>query len=602
MRFGPSSKRSFLLRAIGTQIGKDVEKMTEKDQDALLDTFNLLAGQFHCDIENVKSSFLAEVSLNPGKTRAVSDDAMVNRMMSLPESINRCISIETTMSYICADWQTEYVNAQLDEEEAKWAGSDRGLPKYVYSESELKIFSELTGHNVDWESALSVRRIMAALDRLAYKYTCPLAQLKQAVYDSLDPSLLHDPKALMLLVQKIREVEVPAESKKLRVLEDETGQFYVARWLEERANDIIRSDQQMARIRSHFAALGVDLAKVDELLEEANLVPELSKNDNLENKLFRLAKELANYIGYYFKPFPKDGFFEALMYCGVLLLHFRSRYGNEIHLDDVSDCFYALAREELDRAGHIDDGEMFFNDRIAAWGRDEQLMSQDPEYQPLALYKAFYVAPFTSSAEFDAIPLPADAEIDRFKNVLSAMKTQLFWRHSDWEKDVENLGQEIREKVETLKKKGLTSLAITQMLGPMDSDPFGLIVDENLRIWLDNPEHTEVVLSPIHKAVYLLFLKHPEGIRFKDMEQHREELESYYSHITHRNDIDAVRGTIDRLISPFNNSMNEKCARIKGVFSSIVSDDIVHWYTIEGERGERKRITLPRFLLKQMIL
>jgi hypothetical protein len=340
--------------------------------------------------------------------------------------------------------------------------------------------------------------------------------------------------------------------------------------------------------------LGVNLEEVDKTVEELNLVPDLSKNDNLENKLFRLAKELANYIGYYFKPFPKDGFFEALMYCGVLLLHFRSNYGNEIHLSDVTDCFYALTREDLDRAGHVYDSEEFFNDRIAVWGRDEQLMSRDPEYQPLALYKAFYVAPFTSSAEFDSIPLPADAEIYRFKTVLSAMKTQLLWRHNDWEKDVENLGQEIREKVEALKKKGLTPLAIAQMIGPMESEPFGLIVDENLRIWLDNSEHTEVVLSPIHKAVYLLFLKHPEGIRFKDMGQHREELEGCYTSITHRNDYAAVQETIDRLISPYDNSMNEKCARIKGVFSSIVSEDLVIWYSIEGERGEKKHIGLPR--------
>lgn len=224
-------------------------------------------------------------------------------------------------------------------------------------------------------------------------------------------------------------------------------------------------------------------------------------------------------------------------------------------------------------------------------------MSRDPEYQPLALYKAFYVAPFTSSAEFDSIPLPADAEIDRFKTVLSAMKTQLLWRHSDWEKDVENLGQEIREKVEALKKKGLTPLAIAQMIGPMESEPFGLIVDKNLRIWLDNPEHTEVVLSPIHKAVYLLFLKHPEGIRFKDMEQYRKELEGYYTRITRRNDNEAVQATIDRLVSPYNNSMNEKCARIKSVFAEIVPGEMVKWYAIDGERGEEKVISIPRGLI-----
>ena len=597
-----SSIRSRRLSAIGSQIGRRVEYMSPEDQDALLETFKMLAKQYGCSIKNLKETFMSKVAQTSDMVITVSNAAMDDRMMALPESIKRRIPIEDTVSYICADWRTEYVNAQLDQDEITKAGTDKGDPKYVFSESELSTYVDLTGRNINMDSTLTVRRIKTALDRLAYKYTCPLEQLKQAVYDSLDPSLFHNPEALMLLAQKIREVEIPAESKKFRVPEDETGQYYVARWLDERANDILFQEEQLRAIKEHFSAMGVSVPAVEKQLEELNLVPDLSKNDNLENKLFRLAKELANYIGYYFKPFPKDGFFEALMYCGVLLLHFRNYYGNEVHLDDVTDCFYALTREELDRAGHVYDSEEFFNDRIAVWGRDEQLMSQDPTYQPMALYKAFYVAPFTSSAEFDSIPLPADAEINRFKCVLSAMKTQLLWRHSDWEKDVENLGQEIREKVEALKKKGLTPLAISQMIGPMKSEPFGLIVDENLRIWLDNPGHTEVVLSPIHKAVYLLFLKHPEGIRFKDMEQYREELENYYSRITHRNDIVAVRETIDRLISPYNNSMNEKCARIKGVFSSLVTEDIAHWYTIEGDRGERKRISLPRLLMKQMIL
>ena len=593
-----SSIRSNRLRTIGSQIGRSVEDMSPEEQDALLETFTMLAKRYNCSIKNLKKTFMTKVGLASEEVITVSNAAMDDRMMALPESIKRCIPIEDTISYICADWRTEYVNALLDQDEMVKAGTDAGDPKYVFSESELRTYMDLTGRTINMDSTLTVRKIKTALDRLAYKYTCPLEQLKQAVYDSLDPSLFHNPEALMLLAQKIREVEIPAESKKFHVPEDETGQYYVARWLDERANDIIFQEEQLRAIKEHFVDLGVSVPAVEKHLDELNLVPDLSKNDNLENKLFRLAKELANYIGYYFKPFPKDGFFEALMYCGVLLLQFRSSYGNDIHLDDVSDCFYALTREELDRAGHVYDSEAFFNDRIAAWGRDEQLMSQDPNYQPLALYKAFYVAPFTSSTEFDSIPLPADAEIDRFKSVLSAMKTQLLWRHSDWEKDVENLGQEIREKVEALKKKGLTPLAIARMIGPMESEPYGLIIDENLRIWLDNPEHTEVVLSPIHRAVYLLFLKHPEGIRFKDMEEHREELEGYYTRITRRNDLDAVRETIDRLVSPYNNSLNEKCARIKGVFEAIVSKDITQWYVIDGKKGDRKTILLPRHRVK----
>lgn len=35
-------------------------------------------------------------------------------------------------------------------------------------------------------------------------------------------------------------------------------------------------------------------------------------------------------------------------------------------------------------------------------------------------------------------------------------------------------------------------------------------------------------LQPVHKAVYLLFLVHPEGIEFKRLADYREELTRYY--------------------------------------------------------------------------
>ena len=39
----------------------------------------------------------------------------------------------------------------------------------------------------------------------------------------------------------------------------------------------------------------------------------------------------------------------------------------------------------------------------------------------------------------------------------------------------------------------------------------------------------EIELQPVHKAVYLLFLAHPEGIEFKHLADYREELTKYYT-------------------------------------------------------------------------
>lgn len=42
-----------------------------------------------------------------------------------------------------------------------------------------------------------------------------------------------------------------------------------------------------------------------------------------------------------------------------------------------------------------------------------------------------------------------------------------------------------------------------------------LVITEDYRFILADYQNREVELQPVHKAVYLLFLAHPEGIEFK---------------------------------------------------------------------------------------
>ena len=54
-----------------------------------------------------------------------------------------------------------------------------------------------------------------------------------------------------------------------------------------------------------------------------------------------------------------------------------------------------------------------------------------------------------------------------------------------------------------------------------------LVITKDYRFLLED-YHQEVELQPVHKAVYLLFLAHPEGIEFKRLAEYREELTRYY--------------------------------------------------------------------------
>ena len=104
-------------------------------------------------------------------------------------------------------------------------------------------------------------------------------------------------------------------------------------------------------------------------------------------------------------------------------------------------------------------------------------------------------------------------------------------------------------------------------------------------------------MEPIVKAVYLLFLKHPEGIAFKYLPDYRKELSVIYSSIKPLGLNDRVIQSIEDVTNPLLNSINEKCSRIKSILSGEVDDALLNNYTIVGKSGEAKKITLPRDLV-----
>ena len=119
----------------------------------------------------------------------------------------------------------------------------------------------------------------------------------------------------------------------------------------------------------------------------------------------------------------------------------------------------------------------------------------------------------------------------------------------------------------------------------------------------------EVELQPVHKAVYLLFLAHPEGIEFKRLADYRTELLRYYMATAKIMDKEKVVESVDHLITPLDNAINEKCSRIKKVFLDIMDEYSASYYIISGHAPQPmagsnriwyrrlKVITLPRELV-----
>lgn len=107
----------------------------------------------------------------------------------------------------------------------------------------------------------------------------------------------------------------------------------------------------------------------------------------------------------------------------------------------------------------------------------------------------------------------------------------------------------------------------------------------------------EVRMEPLTKAVYLLYLKHPEGIAFKELPDFRKELADLYAMIRPLGLNDRVIKSIEDVTNPLLNSINEKCSRIKAAFLAEVDASLADQYYITGKSGEQKKITLPRKLI-----
>ena len=135
-----------------------------------------------------------------------------------------------------------------------------------------------------------------------------------------------------------------------------------------------------------------------------------------------------------------------------------------------------------------------------------------------------------------------------------------------------------------------------------------LVITEDYRFILED-YHKEVELQPVHKAVYLLFLAHPEGIEFKRLANYREELTRYYMATAKIMDKEKVMESMDHLINPLDNAINEKCSRIKKVFLELMDEYTASYYIISSHTQKHiagssriwyerlKVITLPRELV-----
>lgn len=137
-----------------------------------------------------------------------------------------------------------------------------------------------------------------------------------------------------------------------------------------------------------------------------------------------------------------------------------------------------------------------------------------------------------------------------------------------------------------------------------------LLITKDFRFVLQDYDRREIVMQPVHKAVYLLFLAHPEGIEFKNLSDYRDELMKYYVEVAPRSlDREQIAESVDRLTDPRDNAISEKCSRIKRTILELMDEYSASYYIINSHTTKHiagsqriwferlKVINLPRELV-----
>ena len=185
---------------------------------------------------------------------------------------------------------------------------------------------------------------------------------------------------------------------------------------------------------------------------------------------------------------------------------------------------------------------------------------------------------------------------DDFGNIPDISEADAHFNSQIDNENTDDLIEEVKIKIAMLRQRGISQYLLEQLIHP-DDRLSRLVITKDFRLIVPDYNNMEIKLEPLAKAVYLLFLNHPEGILFKYLPDYREELAKIYNRLKPTGLTDRAIQSIEDVTNPLLNSINEKCARIRGAFVGQFDDHIARHYYIDGHRGEAKKIALPRELV-----
>ena len=155
---------------------------------------------------------------------------------------------------------------------------------------------------------------------------------------------------------------------------------------------------------------------------------------------------------------------------------------------------------------------------------------------------------------------------------------------------------ELGTTVQKLRLAGVSLMAIHEFIDKQE--PLSrMVITPDYRIFLPDYNDMEIEMGALPKAIYFLYLRYPEGIIYKHMQDYYNELLNIYKQLRPNTDEARLNLTITKVVNPLGNALNENIARIRKAFVEKFDEHLANNYIITGERGSHYSIPLDRELI-----
>ena len=195
-------------------------------------------------------------------------------------------------------------------------------------------------------------------------------------------------------------------------------------------------------------------------------------------------------------------------------------------------------------------------------------------------YLSVYEEPSEDASDSDIVPEKTEEELAEEKSLI----------------ETANVLRELRMTVQKLRLEGVSLMAIHEFIDKQE--PLSrMIITPDYRIYLPDYNDMEIEMGALPKAVYFLYLRYPEGIIYKHMQDYYSELLNIYKQLRPNTDEARLNLTITKVVNPLGNALNENIARIRKAFVEKFDEHLANNYIITGERGLQYSIPLDRDLI-----